>query len=158
MPAKIKNPSVWIHTKYEKDPESGCWNWIGSKYSNGYGQSKIPGTRKFCMAHRLTYRLVKGEFDDSLVLDHLCLNRACVNPDHLEPVTQGENARPAGTIDILVALAKKRGAKTTCSKGHLLSGDNLYTYPKEQNHRACHTCMREYRRNYHQSQKSKRTG
>jgi hypothetical protein len=157
MPARIADLRAWFTTRHEVDAASGCWNWTGATYPNGYGNTKIPGTRKFCMAHRLAYRIFRGEVSDSLVLDHLCGNRACVNPDHLEPVTQGENLRRAGSIARVVALAKTRGATPACAKGHPLSGDNLYTYPNNPTHRGCQTCMREYRKRYHQARKTKRT-
>src|SRR5580698_2584776 len=65
-----------------------CWNWKGGK-TNGYGCFQIAKVN--FRAHRLAYELLRGPIPTGLHLDHLCRNRSCVNPDHLEPVTQREN-------------------------------------------------------------------
>ena len=84
----------------------GCWNWTAGT-SHGYGHYSI-GKRTH-KAHRLAYESVVGPIPDGLTLDHLCRNRACVRPDHLEPVTMGvNNARSAGF----------RERKDSCPSGH----------------------------------------
>jgi len=92
------------------DKTEGCWNWTASKLWNGYGQWNLPraltsGVR-LRRAHRLAYELEVGPIPDGMVLDHLCNNRACVNPSHLEVVTQAENLRRAGE------------RRTHCRNGH----------------------------------------
>lgn len=69
--------------------DSGCWEWQGEMNRNGYGRVWINGKR--LMSHRVTYELLVGPIADGLVVDHLCKNRACCNPEHLEPVTIREN-------------------------------------------------------------------
>jgi hypothetical protein len=73
---------------------SGCWPWRSSK-SDGYGVYSVrcKGLRRNYGAHRLAYRLLVGAIPTGLNLDHLCRNRACCNPQHMEPVTMAENIR-----------------------------------------------------------------
>lgn len=81
------------------DKSTGCWLWQKSKSKDGYGWASL-GNKTY-QAHRLFYCIAKGRPPDGMVLDHLCRCRHCVNPDHMEPVTPGENLRrspivPAG--------------------------------------------------------------
>ena len=72
----------------------GCWVWIGARDPNGYGYfGSTAGTR---LAHRIAYEWLVGKIPDGLVLDHLCCNPPCVNPDHLEPVNRYVNGRRGG--------------------------------------------------------------
>lgn len=70
---------------------NGCWQWTGSLVQKGYGALRDAGVN--CRAHRWSYEHFVGPIPDGLTLDHLCRNRGCVNPEHLEPVTSLENTR-----------------------------------------------------------------
>ena len=89
---------------------SNCWVWMGHVNWGGYGTSSLNG--KGMVAHRVAYLLLVGDIPKGLDLDHLCRNRACVNPDHLEPVTRSEN---------LIRGFKSRG----CINGHPYSKDGF---------------------------------
>ena len=70
---------------------SGCWEWVGRTGKDGYGS--VGAARNSRLAHRVSYEWWMGDIPDGLEIDHLCRNRACVRPDHLEPVTHMENVR-----------------------------------------------------------------
>lgn len=76
---------------YVVDANTGCWVWQGYKSPLGYGQARFGGVAM--NAHRAVYLMRVGPIPEGLVLDHLCRNPSCVNPDHVEPVTQAENVR-----------------------------------------------------------------
>lgn len=79
----------WDHVDLS-DPDR-CWIWKRKPNAKGYGQLRNPRTGRTTTAHRYAYELVVGPIPDGLTIDHLCRVRACVRPDHLEPVTNREN-------------------------------------------------------------------
>jgi len=113
-----------------------CWLFTASLSPRGYGRFAINGRPRF--AHRIAYELLIGPIPHGLILDHLCRIRACVNPAHLEPVTNRENLLRG------VGLTATNAAKTHCPKGHEYTPQNTWTSAKNQRH--CRTCRRDRRR------------
>ena len=112
----------------------GCWEWVGARVPDGYGQ--LWDGSRLVSAHRWSYEFHVGDVPDGLQLDHLCRNRWCVNPWHLEPVTSGENTR-RGRTDLMGAAHQL--AKTHCPAGHPYDEANTYVAPRGD--RQCRTCM-----------------
>lgn len=116
--------------------DSGCWEWQSTLCPNGYGRlktrKKILGERR---VHRISYRLLAGEIPDGLVLDHLCRVKHCINPDHLEPVTDRENLRRAFAMI------------TACPQGHEYTPENTYVKPATGT-RECRRCRAAQRLKY----------
>jgi len=89
VPQIIRGDDVkrfWSYVKKTKE----CWEWTGGK-TGGYGDFRKGN--KVLRAHRYSFEMANGPLTDGLVLDHLCNNKACVNPDHLEEVLNSENTR-----------------------------------------------------------------
>lgn len=110
-----------------------CWLWRGTLTDHGYGRVVRPGRSKY--AHRVAYEDIVGPIPDGLVIDHLCRVHACVNPDHLEPVTSRVNSLRGET------LAARQAAQTHCIKGHPFEGANLVIGTRGA--RICRTCRTE---------------
>lgn len=119
--------TFWQLVRREETP---CWTWMGSIDRGGYGRIGYRG--KNTRAHRLAYALVKGPIPEGLELDHLCRNRTCVNPDHLEPVTHQVNAARA-------ARNEYKRSITHCRNGHEYTPENTHWYRGD---RYCRSCQR----------------
>lgn len=124
---------------------NGCWLW-NHPMANGYGAIHVDGKRRW--AHRFGYELLVGPIPEGLTLDHLCRTPACVNPEHLEPVTHAENVRRG------VAPTAQNARKTHCKYGHPFSAEN--TYHLGPSKRYCRTCRRAYMHEYQQRRSSKK--
>jgi hypothetical protein len=107
-----------------------CWVWTGHRFKAGYGALRV-GSRQL-VAHRWVYEELVGPVPDGLELDHLCRNRACVNPDHLEPVSHLTNVRRG-------VAGKWIAARSHCPSGHEYSGENTY---EAGGRRHCRECSR----------------
>lgn len=103
-------------SKVDIQDRSECWHWAGI-LNQGYGVFWMPG-RKRIRAHRLAFELVRGELPGGLVTDHLCRNRKCVNPYHVELVTNKENVLRG------VGITAQNKAKTHCKNGHEFTPEN----------------------------------
>lgn len=119
-------------------PDLGpCWQWTSRPDGKGYGQINA-GKRptKMLRAHRVAYELSVGLIPDGLQLDHLCRNRMCVNPEHLEPVPCRENLLRGDTV------TARNARVTECPQGHPYSGTNV-RYSKRNGARYCNECNRQ---------------
>lgn len=119
----------------------GCWEWQGYCRPNGYGEVRVNTVRWYI--HRYVYTETVGPIPEGLVLDHLCRNTSCCNPDHLEPVTLGENTRRGRNT---------HREKTTCPQGH--EYDEANTYHNPSGFRQCRICNNAASARYKQRKKA----
>lgn len=118
---------------YRVEP-SGCWTWLREIDTKGYGMYRFQGNEPYVKrAHRWVYEQHRGPIPTGLELDHLCRVKACVNPDHLEPVTHAENVRRAMT-------------RTECRRGHPFTPENELW---RKHGRTCRTCFQAANRRYY---------
>ena len=113
----------------------GCHNWLGAHASNGYSECGIGG--KIRSVHRIVYEDVYGPIPDGLEIDHLCRNRGCVNPVHLEAVAHSVNVK-RGIGPAMIAAMKR--SLTHCKRGHPFDKQNTRIAPNGQ--RRCRECLR----------------
>lgn len=116
-----------INTSMAKE----CWDWTGFIDRDGYGKFHIGKLCRF--THRISYEIFIKKIDDGMVIDHICRNRRCCNPDHLREVSVKINS-----LENSVSITANNNVKTHCINGHELTFDNLYIYG---NHRRCKACI-----------------
>jgi HNH endonuclease len=113
----------------------GCWPWLG--YINGDGYGRVAWHRRSTQAHRVVYELLVGPIPEGLQIDHLCRVRHCVNPGHMEPVSQAENLRRGAGPWPAAAINRD---KTHCPHGHAY--DEVNTIRRSDGSRRCRICNR----------------
>ena len=126
--------------------EQDCWAWTAFRARNGYGQYTVNARRN--QAHRVAYSVLVGPIPDGLHIDHLCRVRECVNPAHLEAVTQQENNRRAG--------GPEGYRQAVCRRGHRFSDEDAYIDPRGR--RQCGACRKIRNAEYRARKRAKNGG
>lgn len=121
--------------------DGGCWEWTAQKCWGGYARIRAYGAMR--VAHRVLYELLVGPVPTGLDLDHLCRNRGCVNPEHLEPVTRKENVNRGIVAQV---NGDRNRALTRCKRGHEFTLENTYVSKTRKGNpgrvcRACHAFL-----------------
>ena len=133
---KPGQPARPLHERFEaaviRTP-GGCWEWSGAHDDSGYARLGVrrDGRKTTLGAHRLAYELYVGPIPEGLVIDHLCRNPGCVNPDHLEAVTQLENFMRGQHLSAVTARENK------CQRGHEFTPENTIIVVKR-----CKACVK----------------
>lgn len=133
--ARLRWPNAAFMAQTRED-ENGCWIWMGprNRYGNGVQYGNTRYQRRGIGAHRLAWILFRGPIPEGMQIDHLCRVTRCVNPLHLEPVTQRENIMRSP-----VAIAAVNARKTHCKRGHEFTPENTIVHCGGK--RACRTCV-----------------
>lgn len=133
------DPALWSRFFSKVDSRGGdCWRWKADRDGNRYGRFKLDGRK--VQAHRVAYEMLIGPIPDGLTLDHLCCNPRCVQPLHLEPVTQRENTLRGDGVAAINAR------KTHCANDHPF--DRANTYVRADGRRNCRACQRDWKRQH----------
>lgn len=157
----LKNKKIWMKIneklinrfmKYVKKTEN-CWEWIGVKNLQGYGRFCIcyKGIYAQINAHRISYMIFKDSISKEMTVHHLCRNKSCVNPEHLELMTEKENRELSG------CWSAKNRRKTHCIYGHPFNNENTYYYilKNKTRSRSCRICRRRNKKIYKLKLKNK---
>ena len=126
--------------------DNGCWEWQSTINHKGYGLFQYKGRN--ISTHRFSYLIIAACIPRELQIDHLCRNRRCVNPSHMELVTSRENSLRG------IGFASVNAKVTHCPKRHPYSEENTYITP--QGSRGCRICLRNAKRRYKEKQREKR--
>lgn len=117
--------------------DSGCWEWPGARLPSGYGSVRFDGRAR--VVHRVIWEHVNGPIPEGLQIDHLCRNRACCNPDHLEAVSQRTNLLRG------MGFSGLNSRKNQCPRGH------PYDLIESDGSRECSECKHDRRRRHYES-------
>lgn len=140
------------------NPCTGCWLWAGSTSSHGYSTMYV--SKGSHLVHRRLWEELRGEIPAKMELDHLCRNRACINPEHLEIVSHQQNV--VRGINPAIAAAREKGkalARTHCRKGHIWDNPKTSWVIKRGRviiNRQCRFCCNENSRRYEQKVRERR--
>lgn len=134
IPAAVPRRPVRERFWESVDASGDCWEWTGALTPRGYGLASHHDGGSM-RVHRIAYELLVGPIPDGYVLDHLCRNRVCVNPAHLEPVTPAENGRRS-------PHPRRRTLRPFCARGHVLN--EATTVRGSDGYRRCYECARAY--------------
>lgn len=131
--SKMRNmtPLDRFFNKIKVNHKTDCWEWVAYRHK---GYARFNTGERVLEAHRWVYEQLVGRIPKGLHIDHLCRVRHCVNPYHMEPVTNHENMLRGKSI------VAKRAAQTHCSRGHELTGNNLSITTYNGKHRRCLKC------------------
>lgn len=121
----------WVDKRQPTD----CWLWVGAINPTGYGAAYAGKSNGPMLAHRLAMLIKVGELPEGQVVDHICRNRACCNPDHLRLISNREN------VIIGVGPSACNARKTHCHRGHEFTVEN--TYHHKSGVRDCRECRRQ---------------
>lgn len=139
-----KPESVRFWEKVDVRGPDECWIWQASRDGCGYGMFK---SERSTRAHQWAYMSTVGPIPEGLVLDHLCRTPSCVNPAHLEPVTNQENLSRGWGRRL------RNGMATECINGHAYTPENTYTHPVSEQ-KVCKTCSSKSRARYSEKRAS----
>ena len=149
MPAQVFTAESWMDLfgdAFVPEPNTGCWLWTRA---GGEGYGRISSKGKLWLAHRLAYELLRGPIPPGLEIDHLCRTRSCVNPEHMDIVTKGENVlRGRG-------ITARNVHKTHCPEGHELEAPKLLG---GRYRRVCRECMSRASMDHKQRKREARLG
>ncbi|RZT87553.1 HNH endonuclease [Pseudonocardia sediminis] len=138
QPMRYVRAPFW--SKVGTGDSDACWPWLAGRVGSGYGTCG-PGI----YAHRVAYEISVGPIPDGLTIDHLCSNRICCNPSHLEPVTREENARRGEKNRRTRSGGRSLASRTECKNGHAyVEGSFRWSGTA----RVCRQCARDRRRTF----------